>query len=141
MAEGDGVVYNSFKTGMLNGLYDLGVANDVLKVALLTAYTPDVDADAVWGDISANEVSGGGYVADGETLANQIVAQDNANDRASWDADNVTWSSLDVGTPNRAVIVNVTATEALMGHFEIETASNGGDYTLTWHANGIMLLS
>ena len=74
--------------------------------------------------------------------AGQAVAQDNANDRASFDGDDVTWTGLDVGTPNYAIIYDSThALDVLIGAWEIATASNGGDYTLQWHGDGILLLT
>jgi hypothetical protein len=142
MAEGDGTIYNNFKEQILLGELDLGNAADTIKVMLVTGYTPDIDAHASYSDVSGVEESGTGYVAGGETLANQSVTQDNSNDRAAFDGDNVTWSGLDVGTPSDAIIYDDThASKYLIAYFEITTASNGGDYTLAWHANGILLLT
>ena len=46
---------------------------NTIKLALLTSsYTPD-DAHDYWDDASANEVSGTGYTAGGETLASKTV--------------------------------------------------------------------
>lgn len=140
MAEGDATVFNEFKEQLLLGAIDL--VNDVINVALVTGYTLDIDGDAGWADVSVNEVSGTGYTAGGKALASKSVSQDNANDRAAFDAANVTWSSLNAGTPNYAIMYDGThASDALIAAWELATASNGGDYTLQWHANGILLLS
>ena len=142
MAEGDGASYNNFKEQILLGELDLGNAADVIKVMLVTAHSPDIDAHAGYSDVSGDEESGSGYSAGGETLANQAVTQDNANDRADLDGDDVTWTGLDVGTPSHAIMYDDThASKLLIAYWEVTTASNGGDYTLQWHSDGILLLT
>lgn len=142
MAEGDGSIYNNFKEQILLGELDLGSAADVIKVILVTGHSLDIDLDVSYGDVSGDEESGTGYTAGGETLANQAVTQDNVNDRADLDGDDVTWTGLDVGTPNYAIMYDDThASKYLIAAWEIATASNGGDYTLEWHTDGILLLT
>ena len=142
MAEGDGSIYNNFKEQILLGELDLGNGADTIKVILVTGHSLDIDNDTVLTDVSGDEESGSGYSAGGETLANQAVTQDDANDRADFDGDDVTWTGLDVGTPNYAIMYDDThASDFLIAAWEITTASNGGDYTLQWHGDGILLLT
>ena len=145
MAEGDGTIYNNFKEQILLGELDLGNGADVIKVALVTGYSLDIDAHDAYSDITAAELddsSSTGYTNGGETLANQAVTQDDANDRADFDGDDTTWTALDAGTPNYAIMYDDThASKFLIAAWEITTASNGGDYTLSWHADGILLLT
>ena len=143
MAEGDGHLYNNFKEQLLNGLFDLSddSAASVIKCILVTGHSLNIDTHVVLTDVSGDEEVGTGYTAGGATLANQATAQDNVNDRASFDANDVTWTGLDVGTPNYAILYDDTNADTLIGAWEITTASNGGDYTLQWHANGIILLT
>ena len=142
MAEGDGSIYNNFKEQILLGEIDLGNLADTIKVILVTAHSLDIDLDESYSDVSGDEESGTGYSAGGETLANQAVTQDNANDRADFDGDDVTWTGLDVGTPNYAIMYDDThASKWLIAAWEITTVSNGGDYTLSWHGDGILLLT
>ena len=142
MAEGDGTVYNNFKEQLFLGELDLGSGADTLRVVLVTAHTLDIDTDASYSDVSGDEVSGTGYTAAGEALTSQVVAQDNTNNRASLDAADVTWTGLDAGTPNYAILYDDThVSNYLIAAWEIATASNGGDYTLQWNANGILLLT
>jgi len=142
MAEGDITVYNNFKEQVLLGAVDL--SSDTLRVTLHTGYTPDVDHN-VWGDASGTEYpTYGNYTANGVQLLSGSVTQDDANDRAAFDANNVTWTSLNLSgtTPSDAVIRDTTATECLVCWVELgTTATNGGDYTLQWHTDGIFLLS
>ena len=140
MAEGDGAIYNNFKEQVMEGEFNL--LTDVIKVALVTGYTPDIDTHTAWADVSANEESGTGYTAGGETLGSVTVTQDDTNDRGVFDGADVTWTGLDVGTPSHAIMYDDThASDLLIAYWEVTTASNGGDYTLQWNASGIILLT
>lgn len=140
MAEGDGALFNNFKHQVMEAQFNL--LSDTIKVALVTGFSPNIDTHTQWSDASGSEESGTGYTAGGETLASVTVTQDNANDRGIFDGANVTWSSLDVGTPSHAIMYDDThASDLLIGYWEITTASNGGDYTLSWNAVGIITLT
>ena len=138
MPEGDIVAYNDFKEQLFKKVHDL--VNDTVKVTLHTGYTPNIDTHQVWADISSTEYgSGAGYTAGGKTLANKSVTQDNTNDRALWDADDVTWTALgplSPATPSHAAIWNDTPTspaDPLLDYILLgTTATNGGNYTLQW---------
>lgn len=146
MAEGDGTVYNNFKEQLLAGTIDLSgdSTGHTIKAILVTSHSLDIDNDAAYSDVSGDECSGTGYTAGGETLTNQAVTQDNANDRADFDADDVTWTGLDVsagGDPNYVILYDDDAADALIAAWEIATGTNGGDWTVQWHADGILLLT
>ncbi len=153
MAEGDGFIYNNFKETVLHGVYNLANGGDTLKQTLHTSYTPNIDAaHSVWADtgVSSTEYgSGSGYTAGGKTLASQAVAQDDTNDRASFDAADITWSSLGAlspATPGHTILRDDTPTspqaDPLICYWELgTTTTNGGDYTLQHGANGILLLT
>ena len=141
MAEGDGFIFNNFKEQVMEGEFDL--LNDTLQVALVTGASPNIDTDTQWSDLSGSEESGSGYSAGGETLTSVTVTQDDANDRGVFDAADVTWTGLDVGIPGHAILYDDThASDLLIAYWELgTTTSNGGDYTLQWGANGIILLT
>lgn len=46
---------------------------DTIKMALLVAHTADTALDDFWDDVSADEMSGTGYTAGGETLTCSVV--------------------------------------------------------------------
>jgi hypothetical protein len=134
-------VYNQFKSQTLKKLIDLSA--DTIKVALLdSSHAFDADS-ANWSSVSANEVSGAGYSAGGNTLASLSVIQDDSNDRAKWDADDSTWSSATI-TAAHAVIYDDTATDDPL-ICSIDFGGNqsvaGGDFTIAWSATGILLLA
>lgn len=142
MAEGDITIYNHFKELLLEGGVDL--LNDTIKAALVTGYTVDIDAHDHWDDVSASEESGTGYTAGGATLGNKTVTQDDTDDEGVFDADDVTWSGLDVGTPSHAILYKDTGTPStspLIAAVELGVASNGQDYTIAWAAEGILNVS
>lgn len=93
------------------------ISGKTFKLMLLDDnHSPDIDAEEFIDDVSANEVSGTGYTAGGETVTNLAVTVDDTNNRAYLDADDVAWSNStitaryaylyeDTGTPATSVIV------------------------------------
>lgn len=144
MAEGDGALYYTFKERVMEGTYNLATGGNTIKVTLHTGYTPNVSTHAVWADVSATEYStAGNYTAGGKTLANQDVTISGASGK--FDADDVTWTSLLLSptTPSHAILWDDTpAGDPLMGYWTLgTTATNGGNYTLQFGANGIITLT
>jgi hypothetical protein len=138
------VIVNSFKVKIMNGGIDLDT--DTIKVMLLTSsHSQDQDNHEFIDDVSSNEVSGTGYTAGGATLGGASITQDNTNNRGVFDANDVTWSSStitaryaviykDTGTPSTSPIVAIL-------DFSENKASSSGNFTIQWHANGVLLLS
>lgn len=134
------VVYNSFKTELGKGSLDL--VNDTIKVMLVTStYTPDPDLHDFVDDVT-NEVSGTGYTAGGQALANKSVTQDNTDDEGVFDADDVTWANSSI-TARGAVIYKDTGTPATSPllcykDFGVDKTSENGDFTVQFDAEGIL---
>jgi len=142
MAEGNGVIYNEFKKEVLAGTINLANGGHAINVILVTGHTVDIDTHTGYASVSGDEESGTGYTAGGETLTTQAVTKDNSNDLGKFDADNVTWTALDVGTPSHAIMYDDThASDCLIAAWEVTTPSNGSDYTLEWNADGILTLT
>ena len=140
MAQGDGALYNEFKEELLLGNIDMD--GHTFKVMLVTGYTPNIDSHNGYSDVSASEETGTGYTAGGATLANKAVTKDATNDRAKFAADDVTWTGLNVGTPSHAILYDDThASKTVVAYWEVTTATNGGNYTLQFGANGVLLLT
>lgn len=137
------VVFNAFKVNVNGGNIDL--ENDTFKVMLVTSsYTADKDNHDFRDDIT-NEVVGAGYVAGGETLSGISLTQDNPNDRAVWDANNVSWPSSTI-TARGAVVYKsrggAASADELCAYFDFgsDKTSTTSIFTLAWHADGILLL-
>jgi putative lipase involved disintegration of autophagic bodies len=139
-------VYNSYKDKLIEG--DIAYLSETIQVALLDSTgiaAIDIDADVFWDDVSANEVSGTGYTTKGITLASKTSTQDNTNDRGVMDAADVTWSSSTI-TARGAVVFKDTGTPGtspLMGviDFAADKSSSSSDFTIQWHADGILYIS
>jgi hypothetical protein len=112
----------SFKVDMLNGKQN--VASDTLKMALYTAYaTLDQDTTAY---SSANEISGTGYTAGGQTLSNVTINSGSNTVYVSFS--NVVWNPAQF-TTRGALIYNSTKSNASIavldfGSDKIQTGNN-----------------
>jgi len=143
MAEGDAHVVNNFKEQLL--LKTIDCNTDVFKMAMYSdAYAAGQLDGADPAYSATNEIVASGYTAGGQSIGTPVVAQDDTNDRASWDDDgtDVVWTSLATATIQRAILYDdttVTKWQCLI--WEIATNSNGGNYTLQFGANGIATLS
>jgi len=138
-------LYGQFLSQALNKEIDWD--SDTIKVALLTnAYTPDQDAHNYLDDVVANEVSGTGYTAGGNTLANKTNAYNAGTNVIVLDADDTTWSSSTI-TARYAVVYDATpatnATKPLIGYvdFGSDQSSSNGNFTITWDATGIVRIT
>jgi hypothetical protein len=130
------LLYNKAKAEFLKGGIDWDT--DTIKVLLVaTGYTPSVDHNFV-SDIT-NEVGTANYVR--KTLS-CTVAEDDANDRGVADASDVVWTALGAGATVIGVVAfkdtgnDATSPLIYFGDFT-DTATNGGDFTLQWHADGL----
>ncbi len=133
-------VYNRLKYNLMKKIVDLGL--DTIKVMLLTS-THAFNADHnVKADIDANEITGTGYTAGGADLTNKTVTQDDANDRAVFDADDVTWTSATF-TARHAALNDVTATNNLLCSIDFGTDKSvtAGTFTIQWASAGIIRLT
>lgn len=88
--------YNKYKKEALNGTINL--VSDTIKVALFgSGYTPNIDTNIFWSDVSANEITADNYTAGGKTITTPTVTQDDTDNEGVYDADDVVWTNA-VGT-------------------------------------------
>lgn len=139
MAEGDGAIYYKFKQLLFEGEIDL--IDQTVRVALLTGHTSDLDAHEKFSDVSGDEESGTGYTAGGEALTSKTNGFDSGSGVNTFDAANVTWTGLDVGTPSHLVAYVDSSDDWLISRWEVTTPTNGGDYTIQWNASGILTIT
>ena len=133
-------VYNQFKAEVMKGTLDL--VADTVKVALMGSvhsFNPD---DTGWAAVSANEISGTGYTAGGQALANQTVTQDDVDDEGVFDADDVAWTDATF-TAYHAVLYDDTPTspaDPLICSIDFGGAQTvtGGTFTIQWAEEGIL---
>lgn len=137
--------YNSGKVKLASA--NIAYLTDTIKVALLTSsYTPDKDAQHFLSDVNANESSGTGYTAGGTALTSKTVTEDDANDRAVFDAADASWTTSTIGNARWALIYKDTgsaATSPLICVIDLlTTRSSAADtFKIEWDAAGIFYLA
>lgn len=147
MAEGDLHVYQVFKTEVMKANFDL--VNDTIQAALVSGYTLDEDAHHKWADVSVNEITDVSYTK--QALTGQAVADSGTGSgtavKGKFDAGDVTFASLTGTDPNYVVLYDdsITSPTAIVDGLilagELTTVTNGGDYQISWNANGIIRIS
>jgi hypothetical protein len=150
---------NKFKSLLLSADHNLGSAT--VRVALggdSTAYTYDQDAhefvsDVFDGGTTGEELSDSSYSR--QTLSGTTVSQDNTDDEGVWDADDVTFASIDttqdiqfilvyvqVGgddtTPGDDPIVTIYDDDSAGSLSELPHPTNGSDVIISWDSEGIV---
>lgn len=141
MAEGDIQIHNIAR--LKNAQADLDFVNDDIRIMLLNGWTPNIDTDDYWDDISANEIGLTGYTANGQSLTNKSVSRNDTSNKAEADCDNPLWANLATGTITRGAIVKWTGTAStsyIIGNIEIATNPDGRDYELVVNAAGLLNL-
>lgn len=130
-------VYNSFKSAIMGG--SISLSADTIKVALTSAYTPDISAHSTYSDITT-EVNGSiGYTLGGETLTSVTLIQDNGDDEGVMDAADVTWENSTI-TANGAVLYDSTYNNQLIGYVDFlsSKSSSGSTFTIVWNSEGVL---
>lgn len=135
------VIFNIFKQKLMTGECDLDTNS--FNVALLSSsFTPNIDTQTVWGDISTNEISGTAYVAGGTLLAGVTVTLNTSTDKAILDANDVTWASSTITARYVAIYKNASPAWLVAAFdFGSDKSSSNGDFTVQWNASGIMDLT
>ena len=147
MAEGAGRLYGNFLLNVLKKVINLDASQDALNTLLMSTFTPNYDTNDVYATILANEISGSGYVAAGDGLANtsNTVAVVSASDWVKFDVEDASWAALNTATPTFAVPYDNTPTspaDPLIGTIELgTTAPNGGQYNIVHNAAGLLYIT
>ncbi len=146
-------LYNLAKKEMLDGTIDL--LTDTIKVMLVTSsYVANADDDLVdaggANDAVDHELSGTGYTAGWsnsgrKTLGTKAISEDDPNDRAEFDAADLTWSAINAGTAAAAILIKEggadDTTSRLIAYIDtggFPIVTNGGDLNVNWNAEGIL---
>lgn len=137
-------LYNSFKSAAMKA--DIDLETDTIKCALFTSsYTPNIDTQDFYNDLTGEVAAGGGYTSGGQALANKTVTTDNTDDEGVFDADDVAWTSSTI-TARYAVLykdTGVASTSALIGYIDFSTdqSSVNATFTIARAAEGIINLN
>lgn len=125
-----------------------GLAALTLEVALvMTNTTVGSENDGIAADsdfTTLDEHDGSGYAR--QALASKTVTKDDANDRAKFDAADVTFASLGAGTRDVAgvlLLMNDGGTKRPISYHEYQSprVADGGDFVVEWRADTNLLLA
>lgn len=140
-------VYNEAKNQLLRGGIDFTSA-DMRVLLVMTNTTADTedDANTIGGFTTLDEYDGSGYSAGGSALTGETVVEDAGNNRAYFDANDLTFTALGAGTRQcQAAIlykfITNTASSLPVGFIDtggFPFTGNGSNVTLQWNANGIL---
>lgn len=148
MATSAGIYDAAYKYLLDNTIY---FNSTDLKIALVTSsYATDIaalnEAHTVWADVSANEASGTGYTAGGQTLSNVAVTYD-STPKAYVTCDDIVWTGLTItcrwaviyrsGTFN--TLVNPLLEFILLDNTPADTVVSGATLTIQPQTNLITL--
>jgi hypothetical protein len=134
------LVYTNAELLMKQG--SLILTSATVKVMLVNnTYTPNQD-DVNVSALSSAELSGTGYVggfagAGRKTLGSKSFAADNANNQVTFAGANMTWTAINAGTAQAAVLIKENTTDAdsiLIAYLDAASpyVTNGGDMTLAF---------
>lgn len=144
------VEFNNYKEGLLD-LDVLGAAinheDDTIKIMLVdSTLTPTAAGQDFIDDLSANEVSGDGYTAGGNTLGSKTVSE--AAGVVTFDSADTTWSQGASGFTDarHAIMYKDTGTPATspvmyFATFAADKGNDEGDFTIEMDATGISTLT
>lgn len=144
-------VYNEFKRASAAGEIDLDATGDDIRIQLvMTDSTCDTENDGIVNIVdftTLDEMDGANYVV--KALTGEVVNKDDANDRAEFDADDVTYTALGNGARNILGILlykfvdGTDANDLVIAfiEFAVSQAPGGSDFIITWNAEGILQLA
>jgi len=119
---------NHYKYQKAKKLIDL--SSDSLKIILMnTTFAFDKDADATLADVTSDQLATNyGYTQNNKELANVVLTEDDANDRAIMTCDDPSWTANggSIGPTGSAIIIDDdTADDTVVGCIDF-----GTDYTV-----------
>jgi hypothetical protein len=150
------VYYKAIRKMMQREATDaIDMDGDTLKVGLsTTTHVPNKDdvfvSDAGADDFDDGELTGTGYTAGfggagRKSLVNKTMADDATNDRAKFDADDLTWTGLNAGTAAQATVmkeITNNAASPIIANLDFaDVNANGNDFVLQFHADGILYVA
>lgn len=136
-----------YQAGLYRNNGTINLLNAAITMALVTKdYTPDLDLDTLWADVSANEVAtGSGYTTGGQVLANLSLAR--TGPLTTWDADNLTWAALTKTFKYGVIYINDTVNSVVKPLIAVvdfddssslaEVTSGGIDFQFIVGADGL----
>lgn len=141
-------VYNEFKRASAAAEMDLDAGGDDIRVRLemnLTTMDTENDGKVNIADFTTKDICDGANYVD-KALESEVITKDDPNDRAEFDATDVTWTALGAGTRatvGALIYKYVDGTEAndliiAWVEFASPVTHDGTDFTIQWNVEGIL---
>ncbi|MCK5017476.1 MAG: hypothetical protein KAS32_10450 [Candidatus Peribacteraceae bacterium] len=131
-------IYNRFKANLMNKEIDLEA--DTIKVALLNTSHSFTATHNTWSQVSANEISGTGYTANGQNLAGKAVTQAATT---KFDATDIEWTTATFTTYHAVIYDDTMTNDDLIMSLDFGGAQTvtAATFKIQWHADGIITLA
>jgi hypothetical protein len=121
-------------------LFAAGEVNEAnLKVMLVGASYTFAATETALTAITSAEVSGNGWTAGGETIANAAITAVGADAKLDGDDISVTATGGEIGPATALVVVDATSSKPLF-HYAFPSTQSAGDgtpFNVNWNAAGI----
>jgi len=133
-------IYERFKANLMNKLVDLGTGGDAIRVALMDNVHTFVATENTWSQVSADEIAGTGYTANGELLGSQTVTQAAS---AKFDGADTVWSTSTFSAYFAVLYDDTLVGDDLICTFDfggVQTVT-AGTFTIQWNASGIITMA
>ena len=140
-------IYNEAKRMLFAGELDLN-ADDMRLKMLMTNTTADTENDGIvnLSDFTTlDEMDGANYAV--KALTTETVSKDDANDRAEFDCDDITYTSLGAGTRGVAGFLLYKYVDGTPGNdiavawIEQAATPDGSNFTIQINAEGLLQLT
>lgn len=144
MPAGAWKVYGPALEAIHEGVIDLDT-NTWRLVLLTSSYTPDQSNHDTWSDMSANEVVGTGYTANGKLLTQTVTRSGLV---VTFDCDDQSWASSTITAKYAVIVRDADANGALAGtdlvlcYCDLETgggsvSTTSGLFSVQMNASGV----
>ena len=132
-------IYDKAKPRLLGGLSDAAIVANThtFKCALLKpAHIPSKTAHEFYSEVSADEISGGGYTAGGKTLVSSFAR---SGAIVTFNAANLSYATLSPEFRYAVIYDDSHASKVLLGLLDFLTtqAPNGSPVDIAFNASGI----
>ncbi len=151
MPVGPFTLYGAAIEALSKGTIDLD-SNNFSVILVTNSYTPSVNVDDTYSDLSAHEVANGnGYTTRGINLGTLAVSRSGGTVTVD-ETTNPSWSASGTLTARYAVIAkrastSLTGTDLLLGYVDLDTGggaitvTSGGTLVINWNALGLFTLA
>lgn len=131
-------IYERYKANLMNKIVDMEA--DTIRVALMDTNHSFTATHNTFSQVSTNEISGTGYTANGEALANKAVTQAATT---KFDADDTAWTTATFTTFHAVIYDDTLAGNDLIASLDFggEQQVTAANFTIAWNSSGIITLA